>query len=213
MYCTVLYCSIDVLGCDCCKKLCVKKKSGEKGYEKEKSVEESDKPGYKEKKGKWLEKDPNIGEERVPYAVSGKWSFLQLGEDLRKMPWAKALTTAKLEDVDAVPVLFYASRKNGEYFYYDMPGNAHACSNVFAFNKNSTFDDILKYLQTNDKIKNIVLSCEGDNGDILYDGTQNDVAEMKIVDKFTAFKNAKDPFLKRVVCLSFTYDVVSTTGV
>ena len=26
--CTVLYCSIDVLGCDCCKKLCGKVKSG-----------------------------------------------------------------------------------------------------------------------------------------------------------------------------------------
>ena len=34
IFCTVLYCSIDVLGCDCCKKLCGK--SGEEGYEKEK---------------------------------------------------------------------------------------------------------------------------------------------------------------------------------
>ena len=182
--------------CDCCKKLCGK--SGEEGVQEE--------------KGKWLEKDPNIGEERVPYAVSGKWSFLQFGEDFRKMPWARALTTAKLEDVDAVPVLFYASRKNGEYFYYDMPGNGHAGSNVFAFNKNSTFDDILKYLQTNDKITNIVLSCEGGNEKILYDGSQKEVADRKIVDVFTAFKNAKDSFLKRVVCLSFTYDVVKKDG-
>ncbi len=193
LYCTVLYCSIDVLGCDCCKKLCGK--SGEEGVQEE--------------KGKWLEKDPNIGEERVQYAVSGKWSFLQFGEDLRKMPWAKALTTAKLEDVDAVPVLFYASRKNGEYFYYDMPGNAHACSNVFAFNKDSTFKDVLNYLKTNAKITNIVLSCEVDNGEIFYDGSQEEVGGRKIVEVFTAFKNAKDPFLKRVVCLSFTYDVVS----
>ena len=161
-----------------------------------------------EEKNEWLEKDPNIGEERVPYAVSGKWSFLQFGEDFRKMPWAKALTTAKLEDVDAVPVLFYASRKNGEYFYYDMPGNGHAGSNVFAFNKNSTFDDILKYLQTNKLTKLIDLSCEGGNEKILYDGSQKEVADRKIVDKFTEFKNSKDPLLKRVVCLSFTYDLV-----
>ncbi len=44
LYSIVLYCSIDVLGCDCCKKLCGK--SGEEGYEEEKSWEES-------KKTKW----------------------------------------------------------------------------------------------------------------------------------------------------------------
>ena len=184
-------------------------KSGEKGYEKEKSVDESDEQGYKEEKGKWLEKDPKTGKEMILCAIEQKWTFFIYNQTNRASMWSEALEKAKLKDEEAVPVLFYAScNDNNVFVKNDMPGKNLASGNVFAFNKDSTFKDVLNYLKTNDTIESIVLSCEVDNGEIFYNGAQEEVGNRKIVDVFTAFKNAEDPFLKRVVCLSFTYDVV-----
>ena len=157
LYSAVLYCSIDVLGCDCCKKLCGK--SGEEGYEKEKSWEES-------KKTKWqfLERC-DIQQEFLK-----KWNGL-LKKKKNANPDDFVPIILEQHDVKAGCGLEAYSDVTQLYAGYDV-----------------WLDLLYKYILESYKLKKLALYINGDPN-LTYDSDNNALGFKTLNNYVTDFKN------------------------
>ncbi len=173
LYCTVLYCSIDVFGCDCCRKLCGK--SGEEGVQEE--------------EGKWLKKKT-------------EWEFLESEEyntqEKRADVWAKSLTMSGYQDDDVVPVVFKRHDKKKGCV---LPGNSE--EEMIAIPNDMNVLTMYNTIFEGTKIKSFVLYFNGDTNQKYDGTQTTLGEKLISDKDLLFNKESEDPILKRAVFISY----------